>query len=195
MFQVSSEDNVSGSGLACWNACFLITRTTFCILLFIIVCVTSMISKLTFLTMTANIFPPSTKNRLKTLGGTLSYTGRSWIYTDVRWIWGVLIAISAPYLFTVFKYTWVLLFRKTWPMQWRTLLAVYVHFIVRWLDIFNFWNFSIFNFMILIFFAGSLSRIAAFHWIVYFYSGGVTEFRSSDRVCCLFQYIFGSRNS
>ncbi|XP_048773867.2 chitin synthase chs-1-like isoform X2 [Ostrea edulis] len=124
VFQVSSEDNVSGSGLACWNACFLITRTTFCILLFIIVCVTSMISKLTFLTMTANIFPPSTKNRLKTLGGTLSYTGRSWIYTDVRWIWGVLIAISAPYLFTVFKYTWVLLFRKTWPMQWRTLLAV-----------------------------------------------------------------------
>jgi hypothetical protein len=128
VFQVSSEDNVSGSYLACWNACFHITRAALCIVLFTIVCVTSVISKFTFLTMTANVFPPSTANGLKTLGGTLSYSGRSWAYTDVRWIWGILITISAPYLFTVFKYTWVLLFRKTWPMQWNTLLVVYIHF-------------------------------------------------------------------
>ncbi|XP_061164528.1 chitin synthase chs-2-like [Saccostrea echinata] len=122
VFQVSSEDNVSGSELACWNACFYVTRIALCIVLFTLVFMSSVISKFTFLVMTANIFPATNATRLKSLGGTLSYSSK---FTDINWIWGMLITISAPYLFTVFKYTWVLLFKNTWSLHWNTLLVAF----------------------------------------------------------------------
>ncbi|XP_062589948.1 chitin synthase chs-2-like [Saccostrea cucullata] len=122
VFQVSTEDNVSGSELACWNACFYVTRIALCIVLFTLVFFTSAISKFTFLLMTANIFPGNNATRLKSLGGNLSYSSR---FTDINWIWGILITISAPYLFTVFKYSWVFLFKKTWPLHLNTLLVAF----------------------------------------------------------------------
>lgn len=122
VFRVTSEDNVSSSSIECWNACFLISRIMFSSLLFMLVFATSIISKMTFLFMTANIFPSTTETNLKTLNGTLSYTLNA---TDVRWIWGILITITAPYLFTILKYLWVLMLQRTWPMQWNTLIVVY----------------------------------------------------------------------
>lgn len=97
---------MSSSTNECWNACLIIIRITFCSLLFMVVLVTSTVSKMTFLLMTANIFPSTTENSLKTLNGTLSYPLNS---TDVRWIWSILITITAPYLITIMKYLWVLM--------------------------------------------------------------------------------------
>lgn len=57
VFGISSEDNMSSSTNECWNACLIIIRITFCSLLFMVVLVTSTVSKMTFLLMTANIFP------------------------------------------------------------------------------------------------------------------------------------------
>lgn len=113
---------MSSSTNECWNACLIIIRITFCSLLFMVVLVTSTVSKMTFLLMTANIFPSTTENSLKTLNGTLSYPLNS---TDVRWIWSILITITAPYLFTILKYLWVLMKQRTKPMQWKTLIVVY----------------------------------------------------------------------
>lgn len=122
VFGISSEDSMSSSTNECWNACLKIIRITFCSLLFMVVLVTSTVSKMTFLLMTANIFPSTTENSLKTLVGTLSYPLNS---TDVRWIWSILITITAPYLFTIMKYLWVLMKQRTKPMQWKTLIVVY----------------------------------------------------------------------
>lgn len=125
VFRVTSEDNISCCSNECWNTCFRISRIMFCSLLFLLVLMTSIISKMTFLLMTSNIFPSTTENNLKTSNGTLSYTTNS---TDVKWVWGILLTITAPYLFTILKYLWVLMLQRTWPMQWNTLIVVYSFF-------------------------------------------------------------------
>ena len=123
VFRVTSGEDVSDWDTQ-WNACFLFIRTIFCCILFVFVLWTSVISKMTFLIMTSNIYPPLLENNLKSLNGTLFYGNQFSSSTDVRWIWGILIAVTAPYLFTVLKQLWTLLLKKTWPMKWSTLFLV-----------------------------------------------------------------------
>lgn len=141
--------------------------------------------------MTANIFPSTTEKNLKTLNGTLSYTLNA---TDVRWIWGILITITAPYLFTILKYFWVLMLQRTWPMQWNTLVVVYFfsnrkrvefydiisivqHSFIFWLQ----FKFSLFS--------GTYPWITSHDRVVHFCSSSATKFWSVDSVCRFFLYM------
>ncbi|XP_061164529.1 chitin synthase chs-2-like [Saccostrea echinata] len=122
VFRLASDDNISGSELACWNACFVINRVVLCALIFFFVCVTSVISKFTFILMTTNIFPPN--GELKNPDKTLKYfKNRQLTSVEVTWIWSLLIAIIAPYVFIVFKYILILLFKKTRKLNYKVLLA------------------------------------------------------------------------
>lgn len=124
VFRLASDDNISGSELACWNACFTVNRVVLCILIFIFVFTTSVISKFTFILMTTNIFPND--GGLKNPNHTLKYfkEGKEFTNVEVTWIWSLLLAIIAPYVFTVLKYLWVLLFKKTRKLNFTILLAV-----------------------------------------------------------------------
>ena len=123
MFRLASDDNISGSELACWNACFAINRVALCILIFFFVFVTSVISKLTFIMMTTNVLPST--GGLKNPNGTLKYFEKStFTSVDVAWIWSLLIAVTAPYVFTFLKYFWTLVFKKTRKLNYSVLLAV-----------------------------------------------------------------------
>ena len=123
VFRVTTGEDVSDLDSQS-NACFLFVRTIFCFVLFVIVLLTSVISKMTFLIMTSNIYPPLLENNLKSLNGTLFYGNQFSSSTDIRWIWGILIAVTAPYLFTVLKQLLTLLLKTTWPMKWSTLILV-----------------------------------------------------------------------
>lgn len=124
VFRLASDDNISGSELACWNACFTVNRVVLCILIFVFVFTTSVISKFTFILMTTNIFP--NKGGLKNPNQTLKYFKEKKEFTNVEvtWIWSLLLAVIAPYVFTVLKYLWVLLFKKTRKLNFTVLLAV-----------------------------------------------------------------------
>lgn len=122
IFRETSEEDVSNNSAECWKTCFVISRILFCSLLFMFTLATSIVSKMTFLLMIGNLFPTINEKNLTTSNGTWSHTKSA---TDVRWIWGILITITAPYLFTIIKYLWMLLVKKTRPMRWKTLLVVY----------------------------------------------------------------------
>ena len=125
---MGSDDNVSGSELACWNVVFVFNRVILCCLLFLIVLVTAVLSKLTFVLMTSQIYPPMGANySLKTLHDKLHYRLNKTDYlqkTEVFWIWAVLMAVSAPYLFTFIKCLWRLLFKTTKALTCSILISV-----------------------------------------------------------------------
>ena len=73
--------------------------------------------------MTTNVLPSS--GELKNPNGTLSYTkGGEFTSVDVAWIWSLLIAVTAPYVFTFLKYFWILVFKKTRKLNYTVLFIV-----------------------------------------------------------------------
>ncbi|KAK3082737.1 hypothetical protein FSP39_003848 [Pinctada imbricata] len=125
VFRVTSEDNVSGSELACWNVVFIINRIVLCTLIFLIVLVTAVLSKLTLILMTSHIYHPMQRmSSLKTLYSKMSYTGSG--STEVMWIWSVLLVVSAPYFFTFLKCFWRLFFKTTKPLTLKLLGAMMI---------------------------------------------------------------------
>ena len=73
--------------------------------------------------MTTNVLPSS--GELKNPNGTLSYTkGGEFTSVDVTWIWSLLIAVTAPYVFTFLKYFWILVFKKTRKLNYTVLFIV-----------------------------------------------------------------------
>lgn len=93
IFRETSEEDVSNNSAECWKTCFVISRILFCSLLFMFTLATSIVSKMTFLLMIGNLFPTINEKNLTTSNGTWSHTKSA---TDVRWIWGILITITAP---------------------------------------------------------------------------------------------------
>ena len=128
VYKSGRNDDDSDSDLACWNAVFVFNRVILCCLLFLIVLVTAVLSKLTFVLMTSQIYPPMGANySLKTLHDKLHYRLNNTELlqkTEVFWIWAVLMAVSTPYLFTFIKCLWRLLFKRTKAFKCSILIAV-----------------------------------------------------------------------
>lgn len=135
VFRVTSEDNISDSDLAIWRTIFIITKIIIVFLFFVIVLGTAVITKITFLIMTSNIYVPSqTKDvnftsdgpyKIKELDGKLTYKqadGEAKI--EVTWIWALITVMSAPYFFTICKCLWKLCFNKTRSLKIIPLLVV-----------------------------------------------------------------------
>lgn len=92
--------------------CFLATRIAACILIFILVFTSSVLSKLTLILMVTNVLPSN--GGLKNPNQTLQYFKENkFTNVDITWIWSLLLAIISPYVFAVFKYIWSLLWNKT----------------------------------------------------------------------------------
>ena len=77
--------------------------------------------------MTTNVLPSN--GGLKNPNGTLRYfkgdeLTNVFTSVDVTWIWSLLIAVTAPYVFTFLKYFWILVFKKTRKLNYSVLLAV-----------------------------------------------------------------------
>ncbi|XP_021365805.1 uncharacterized protein LOC110458442 isoform X2 [Mizuhopecten yessoensis] len=124
VFRTGSDDNVSSSEIDCWNKCTVVARIVVLIIMFIIVLLFAVLSKLTFVMMTSNIFPPADGAKSaahKTFNGKLTYhSGGS---MNVTWIWAFNMVLSAPYFFTFGKYFWRLCFKKTGKLQCLPFLA------------------------------------------------------------------------
>ncbi|XP_033728979.1 chitin synthase chs-2-like [Pecten maximus] len=124
VFRTGSDDNVSSSEIDCWNKCTVIARIIVLIIMFVIVLIFSVLSKLTFVMMTSNMFPPADNSKSaahKTFNGKLTYHNGGTM--NVTWIWAFNMVLSAPYFFTFCKYLWRLCFKKTGKLQWRPFLA------------------------------------------------------------------------
>uniref|UniRef100_K1Q406 chitin synthase n=1 Tax=Magallana gigas TaxID=29159 RepID=K1Q406_MAGGI len=72
-----------------------------------------------------DVFSESPPRGLKNPNQTLKYFKEKKDFTNVEvtWIWSLLLAVIAPYVFTVLKYLWVLLFKKTRKLNFTVLLA------------------------------------------------------------------------
>lgn len=55
---------------------------------------------------------------LKNPNKTLQYfKGTTFTNVDITWIWSLLLALIAPYVFAVVKYIWILLCNKKWKTE------------------------------------------------------------------------------
>lgn len=129
MFRTGSDDNISSTEIDCWNKCFVVSRIVILLLMFVIVLVFSVLSKLTFVMISSNIFPPkdlSAAPGYKTFNGTLTYANGG--VMDVTWIWAFNMVLSAPYFFTFCKYLWRLCFKKTGKLQLVPFVVVSIIF-------------------------------------------------------------------
>ena len=124
VFRVTSADNVSSSDLSCWNLVFKIARVIMLTLFGLVVLTTGVVSKITLMYMTSRInVPASTTNgtRLKTFFHELNYPVST---TEVTWIWALLIAMVAPYFFTLYKCLQTICFKRTSPLKAIPLVIV-----------------------------------------------------------------------
>lgn len=124
VFRTGSDDNISSSEIDCWNKCTVIARIIVLIIMFLIVLIFSVLSKLTFVMMTSNIFPPRNNtiaSAHKTFNERLTYHNGGAL--NVAWIWSFNMILSAPYFFTFCKYLWRMCFKKTGKLQCVPLLA------------------------------------------------------------------------
>ena len=79
--------------------------------------------------MTTNVLPSS--GELKNPNGTLSYFKESaFTNVEVTWIWSLLIAVTAPHVFTFLKYFWILVFKKTRKLNYTVLFIVSIFKVV-----------------------------------------------------------------
>ncbi|XP_060063085.1 chitin synthase chs-2-like [Ylistrum balloti] len=124
VFRTGSDDNVSSSEIVCWNKCTVIARIIILFIMFAVVLFFSVLSKLTFVMMASNIFPPSDQAvnaAHKTFNGRLKYNNGGTL--NVTWVWAFNMVLSAPYFFTFCKYLWRLCFKKTGKLQCYPFLA------------------------------------------------------------------------
>lgn len=110
------SDGVSKKRLSTGKKCLNLTRIVACISVFILVFSTSVVSKLTFILMVTNVL--QSNEGLKNPNKTLQYfKATTFTYVDITWIWSLLLALIAPYVFTVIKYIWILLCNKKWKTE------------------------------------------------------------------------------
>ncbi|KAL3854141.1 hypothetical protein ACJMK2_013419, partial [Sinanodonta woodiana] len=112
LFRETSEDNIESSDIQLWNKIFVITKIITCFILFVFVLGCGVISKSTLLLMVTNIMPPNSRwnTSLKTAENHFRYGVTQ---TEVTWIWGLMLVVSAPYVFSILNSLWRLIFKKT----------------------------------------------------------------------------------
>lgn len=123
VFVRSSEDISDDSNVIFWNTIFKITRVIFIVVFSLTVCGTAVMSKLMLLYMIAHINVPVNQNDtvLKNYNGGIIYPVDK---TDVKWIWALIICMSAPYFFTLLKSLNRILFKKNSPLNFAALSVV-----------------------------------------------------------------------
>ncbi|KAK3589755.1 hypothetical protein CHS0354_021082 [Potamilus streckersoni] len=115
LFRETSENNLASSDIQLWNKIFVITKIITCFILFVFVLGCGVISKSTLLLMVTNIMPPNSRwnTSLKTASNHFRYGVKQ---TEVTWIWGLILVVSAPYVFSILNSLWRLIFKKTKTM-------------------------------------------------------------------------------
>jgi len=128
VFRESSSDNFSSSELHLWDTATKVTKVIASLFIFIFVLATAVISKLTLILMTSNMFPPENhfNSSAKTAYGLLSYKATE---TNIMWVWSIMIVMGTPYVFTFIKCAKRLCFKKTKRLDKTTLCIVSVLFL------------------------------------------------------------------
>ncbi|KAK3593492.1 hypothetical protein CHS0354_037014 [Potamilus streckersoni] len=122
VFREVPSESVSGDNLEFWRKAFVITKIIVCIVLFLTIIVTTVISKMCFILVVSNIFP-NNNTALRSARNTLIYKDDK---TNVLWIWAMIMIIGAPYFFTICRCLWRLIFMitKRKSFDWVTLFSV-----------------------------------------------------------------------
>ena len=112
VFTTTTQDSVSSINLKFWKRVFVATKIIFSIILFFIVLGATVVNKLCFIIMTANVFPATSENftALKTASNSLSYDAT---FTDVKWIWAIMMTMGTPYIFIILSSIWRLCMSKS----------------------------------------------------------------------------------
>ncbi|KAL3854410.1 hypothetical protein ACJMK2_013680 [Sinanodonta woodiana] len=122
VFRTVPSESVSGDNLEFWRKTFVITKIIACIVLFLTIIVTTVISKMCFILVVSNIFPNNDTD-LRSAKQTLAYKSKE---TNVLWVWAMIMIIGAPYFFTICRCLWRLIFMitKRKSFDWVTLFSV-----------------------------------------------------------------------
>lgn len=131
----AKEAATSEEDIKFWSKAFVIVKLVICVLLFLLVFGTSVITKICFIIITSNIhlFKNDSATarhflQLRTARGALDFsdfTGDTH-RTNVLWIWSLILIMGAPYLFISGKCIWRLYFQmsRRKPVTLSTLLPV-----------------------------------------------------------------------
>ncbi|XP_046547882.1 uncharacterized protein LOC124257786 [Haliotis rubra] len=117
VFQIVQRMRGQVRTLRFWNRVHVGVRLTFCIILFLLVLGTATFTKLCFLLIAYNI------NNHKAREASLSDTAQE-VTVTVPWIWSMLILITAPYIFTILRNTFRVIFKKQRKLQIIPFLVV-----------------------------------------------------------------------
>ncbi|XP_041374254.1 uncharacterized protein LOC121387299 [Gigantopelta aegis] len=124
IFKENSNEAASVSDDQKWRNAYVMLTVTLCCFFFIIVLATATLSKLTFLLMTYNIYP---RDNFTFEYNNETYTLKSHDHViEVKWVWALLMAICAPYLFTACSCLWRLIFKKTGKLKFVPLLMAMI---------------------------------------------------------------------
>ncbi|ESO97576.1 hypothetical protein LOTGIDRAFT_208748 [Lottia gigantea] len=103
-----------------WNKVNVCIKIFLCIIFFLIVLATSLITKLTFIIIAYNINIPSNNLDFEFLKPKLRIKDKT-METDIRWIWSLVLIIIAPYIFNLAKCLHTQCFKKAKKMKWKYL--------------------------------------------------------------------------
>ncbi|KAL8565048.1 hypothetical protein ACOMHN_003424 [Nucella lapillus] len=126
VFGETEEDiGTSQSDTHTWKIINAAMRLVVAVVFFVLVLASAVVSRLSFLMLTYNIRPRadnftvsrhSRQHVLKVVSGQL----------DLRWVWALMMVITAPYLFTALTCLWRLIFKKSDPLRCGPLFAALV---------------------------------------------------------------------
>lgn len=109
--ETKPDDHISGSENDRLKFYFTVIRVVFCIMIFFFVFVTSVISKFTFILITTNVLSsnegPKNPNDIFNY-----YKNTKFSRVNVSWVWSLLCVLTAPLIFTFFKYFQLWFFAK-----------------------------------------------------------------------------------
>ncbi|XP_041375046.1 chitin synthase chs-2-like [Gigantopelta aegis] len=131
IFRIVNDEEISTSaGFEIWKTINAIIKLLTCTVFFGIVLGTAVMSKLSFLMMTFHINPLDKDFDVSYANST---AGRDAIFTikrsgavDVKWLWGLMICIWTPYVFTFIRCFWQLITKNTKRMQCVPFLVAFI---------------------------------------------------------------------
>ncbi|KAK6165558.1 hypothetical protein SNE40_022465 [Patella caerulea] len=127
LFEITSDDKDEESTNEFWKSLNMVVKAVMCCVLFLLVFITSVLSKLSFLIIAHNInttidevvlekaghCPENLTKCNVTEGGEKYALKASNRVVDIQWVWGMTIIICLPYIFTIFKCFKNFCFEKT----------------------------------------------------------------------------------
>ena len=134
---VNNEEISTSAGFEVWKTINAIIKLLTCTVFFGIVLCTAVMSKLSFLMMTFYINPlnqdfdinnPNKKSDVNNTDLTpvrnATFKIKATAAIDVKWLWGLMICILTPYVFTFIGCFWKLITKKTKRLQCVPFLVV-----------------------------------------------------------------------